>query len=150
MGGRERGGEREGERGREGRRYGSEGASDGEGGRDGEGERGRERWREGREGRGVGWEEGGRKRGREREREREREAPTTLTRDRFATLAALLGKEITEALCTVRFLLSGRKLLSGQDLVTVSTGEALAVPRGRLVRDASLVDHLQPYDMFFT
>ena len=91
--------------------------------------------------------ERGRKEGREEERERDergREAPTTLTRDRFATLAALLSEEIAEALGTVRLLLSGRELLAGQDLVAVGTGEALAVPRGRLVGDAPLVDHLQP------
>ena len=76
--------------------------------------------------------------GMEGRRKRER-----LTSDRLSALAALLGKEFPEALGTVRLILTRCELLSGQNLVTVGASEALSVPRGRLVRDASLVDHLK-------
>jgi len=59
----------------------------------------------------------------------------------FGAADALLSKQISEALCAVRFLILRRELLPGQHLVTLGADEALAVPGGVLVRYASLINH---------
>lgn len=66
---------------------------------------------------------------------------STESSDWFRTPTALLGEQITEALGTIRFLLSRRELLAGKHLVAVGTREALTMPWGVLVRDSTLVDH---------
>ena len=66
-----------------------------------------------------------------------------LTSNGFGTSAAFLRKQFSETVSTVRLLLFRSELLSGENLLTVLTTEAVTVERGALVRDTSLVDHLQ-------
>jgi len=59
----------------------------------------------------------------------------------FRAADALLSKQFSEALGTERLLILRGKLLPGQHLVTLGADEALAMPGGVLVRNASLVNH---------
>jgi hypothetical protein len=61
--------------------------------------------------------------------------------DWFRATNALLGKQFSEALSAVRFLILRGELLSGQHLVALGAHETFTVPRSVLVRDSSLVDH---------
>lgn len=65
------------------------------------------------------------------------------TGDGLGATATLLGEQLAEAVSAVGLVLTRRKLLSGQDLLTVRAHEAVAVERYALVRDSTLVDHLQ-------
>jgi len=55
---------------------------------------------------------------------------------------ALLGELLSEAVGAVRLLITRSKLLADQHLVAAGAREAFAMPRRTLVRDSSLVDHL--------
>lgn len=61
--------------------------------------------------------------------------------DGLGAATALLGEEVAEALGAVRLVLAGGELVTGQHLAAVGAGEAVTVPGGSLVGDASLVDH---------
>ena len=71
-----------------------------------------------------------------------KEIQKNITSDGLGTTDALLGKEVAKAVSTVGLVLTGCKLLPRQDLVAVGAGEALLMPGGALVCDATLVDHL--------
>jgi len=59
-----------------------------------------------------------------------------------------LRKQLTKAISTIGFVISGSKSLSSQGLLAVSTGEALPVPGVVSVCDSSLSDHLTALDAF--
>lgn len=61
------------------------------------------------------------------------EASATNTSNRLGAGSASLGEEFTETVSTVWFVIPGGEALAGQRSVTVSTGEALPVPRFTLV-----------------
>lgn len=63
------------------------------------------------------------------------------TSNGLGALNTFLGEEIPKAFGAVWLLLSAGKLLSGQGLVAVGASEAVLVPGGALVRDATLVNH---------
>ena len=60
-----------------------------------------------------------------------------LTHDGFCADAALLGKQVTIAIGTERFIFTGSKLLSSKVFSTLATSEALTMPRDVLVCDAT-------------
>lgn len=67
--------------------------------------------------------------------------PLVCTCDRLRAATALLGKEFAKAIGAVGSLVLGGELLTGEHLVTVGAGEAIAMERSALVGDSSLVDH---------
>lgn len=66
-----------------------------------------------------------------------------LTSDGLGTPAALLGEEVSETIGAVGSLITRGELLTSKHPVAVGAGEAVTVEGSALVRDASLVDHLQ-------
>lgn len=68
---------------------------------------------------------------------------TCVTSDGLGAATALLGKQFTEAVSAVRLLLAGSEFLAGQDLLTVSAHEAIAMEGYALVCYSALVDNLQ-------
>lgn len=63
------------------------------------------------------------------------------TGDWLSTANALLGKELSETVCTVWLFFTRCELLANQNLVASVTREAVSVPWSTLVRDTSLVDN---------
>lgn len=69
------------------------------------------------------------------------ELGTTQTCNGFGATDTLLSKQFSEALCAERLLVLRGELLASQHLVALGAHEALPVPWGVLVSDATLVDH---------
>jgi hypothetical protein len=61
--------------------------------------------------------------------------------DGLGAFDALLGKQLSKAVSTVWLLITGSKLLPSQYLLAVGAGEAIPMPWGSLVGDATLVDN---------
>jgi len=69
------------------------------------------------------------------------ELGSTKTSNRLGAATTLLGEEFTKAAGAVWLLIAGGELLAGKHLVAVRAGEAISMPRGRLVRNTTFVDH---------